>query len=348
MLGYSRSYGLKNNEVCVKEKYNVEVQIGNQTFLSRIFLAPLSSCSDLAFRLISRQEGARFCFFEMLDAQSLLHKSPRAWRILQTNRQDQPVGAQLLGVNPEEMLAAANMILEHVPIQVLDINAACPVRKVFNKGSGACFMQKASELYSIIETLAKNLSVPITVKMRVGLNAVDPDLAVSFAKNCESAGAAALFVHGRCRAQENYGPVRYDAIRAVKNAVRVPVIGSGNVLNPLLAKKMLDESGADGVLIAKGSFGYPSIFSETEEYLRTGVWQPAMDLHRKLALLEQHLEWSYEFNGEMVNRRIGAFAKICLWYIKGFPEASRYRARFYACQNIDALRSLINEIKLRF
>ena len=320
------------------------IQIGNQTIRSRVLLAPLSACSDLAFRLMARSYGAQFCFFEMIDAQSLKYDSERSVRMLRTTIEDQPIAAQLLGSDPEVMRMAAEKIMDRASIQFLDINAACPAKKVFKKGSGSCFMQDPVPLFRIIEYLTQKLAVPITVKMRVGLSQVNIEQAVQFAQGCESSGAAALFVHGRTRSQENYGEVSYSAIRAVKQAVKIPVIGSGNVLNPLLAKKMFNETGCDGVLVAKGSFGNPFIYSEIEEYLKTGYWVPRVDLREKLIALKKHISLAEEIEGERFDRRIGEFGKICLWYIKGFAEASQIRAKVFSCQNVQQLYSLIDQL----
>jgi nifR3 family TIM-barrel protein len=264
--------------------------------------------------------------------------------MLRTCPEDQPIAAQLLGSEPDVMLKAARMVMDRAPISFLDINAACPARKVFKKGAGSCLFNDPAPLYRTIEHLVKNLPVPITVKMRVGLKQVDAARAAEFAKGCESAGASALFVHGRTRDQKNYGPVSYEAVRAVKQAVRIPVVGSGNVMNPMLAKKMLDETGCDGVLVAKGSFGNPTIFRETEEYLRTGVWKPSIDLREKISILKKHLQLVREFEGDRINWRVGELGKVCLWYLKGFAEASRMRARIFASKSDQELISLIDSI----
>src|SRR3989344_1387567 len=199
------------------------IRIGNKEISTNIFLAPLSAVSDLAFRLIAREQGAKFCFFEMFEAHSVVYETPRSERMIRTVPEDLPIAAQILGTEPELMLKAAEILLKKAPITFLDINAACPARKVYNKGAGACLLNDPEPLYRALESLSSRLPVPVTVKMRVGISRVDIPRAVQFAKGCESAGAAALFVHGRSRSQENHGPVSYDAIRAVKEAVRVPV-----------------------------------------------------------------------------------------------------------------------------
>ncbi len=312
---------------------------------TRIILAPLSACSDLAYRVIAREYGAKFCFFEMIDAHSLVYDSPRANRILRTTPSDQPIAAQLLGLDQEVMLRAAEIILKRSPIRFLDINAACPARKVFKKGVGSCLFKNPTPLYELIAYLRERLPVPITVKMRVGLTRVDIPQAVQMAQGCQSAGASALFVHGRPRALENYGEVSYEAIRAVKQAVSIPVYGSGNVLNPPLAKKMLDLTGADGVLIAKGSFGNPFIFKEVEDYLQTGLWTPRLNILEKLSALKKHLLLAKDIDGERLNLRIGEMGKICLWYLKGFQEASRLRTKVFASRNSAELFDLINSLE---
>jgi tRNA-dihydrouridine synthase len=180
--------------------------------------------------------------------------------------------------------------------------------------------------------------------MRVGIDQVDIERAVRFAQGCESAGAAALFVHGRSRSQENFGPVSYEAIRAVKEAVQVPVFGSGNILNPPLAKKMFDETGCDGILIAKGSFGNPFIFKDIETYLATGEWRPLTDLRTKLGVLKKHILLVREIDGPRTLWRVGELAKICLWYLKGFAEASRMRVDIFKSKSDQELLDRIDSV----
>lgn len=320
------------------------IRIGNKEINTNVFLSPLSSCSDLAFRLIAREQGAKFCFFEMFEANSVVYGNPRSERMLRTNPEDQPIAAQILGTEPETMLKAAEVILKKAPITFLDLNAACPARKVYKKGAGACLLNEPEPLYRALEFLSARLPIPVTVKMRVGISHVDIPRAVQFAKGCESAGASALFVHGRSRSQENYGPVSYEAIRAVKEAVRVPVFGSGNILNPPLAKKMFDETGCDGILIAKGAFGNPFIYRDIEIYLATGEWMPDTDLRAKLDVLKKHLLLIRQIDGSRTIWRVGKLAKICLWYLKGFAEASRMRADIFKSKSDQEIIARIDSI----
>jgi len=324
------------------------ITIGDTKIDSKVLLAPLSACSDLAFRLIAREYGAKFCFFEMMDSNSLDHDTPRSDRILRTCPEDQPIAAQLLGTDADTMLHAAEKIIQRVPIAFLDINAACPARKVLKKCAGAHFFKVPDLLYRVIDRLVRALPVPITVKMRVGLNQVDIPAATEFAKGCETAGASAIFVHGRTRSQKNVGEINYEAIKAVKDAVRIPVVGSGNILNPPLAKKMLDQTGCDGVLVAKGSFGNPFIYREIEEYLETGKWTPRTNIKEKLLALKKHILKAREIEGDRLNLRIGALCKICLWYLKGFNEASRMRSRIFLSKNEQELLGLVDGLLVQY
>lgn len=321
--------------------------IGSKKIDTNVFLAPLSGCTDLPFRLIAREHGAQFCFFEMIDSQSLMYDSPRTNRMLRTCTEDRPIAAQILGFDPEVVLHAVEILLKKAPIDFLDINAACPVRKVYRKGTGSHFIVDPIPLYKLIEFIANKITLPITIKMRVGLKNVDISGSVEFAKKCESAGASALFVHGRTREQGNHGTVDYEAIKAVKEAVKIPVFGSGDILNPPLAKKMFDETHCDGILVAKGALGNPFLFQEIKDYLKTGIWTPKTKAEEKISALKKHLLKVYETDGKTSPSRIRNLAKICFWYLNGFEEVSKIRAKVFASKTEEELLARIDEIKFK-
>ena len=316
--------------------------IGSAHLPTNIIFAPLSGCSDLAFRLIVRERGAKFCFFEMVDAHSLLGPHQRRFDILKTTPQDAPIGAQLVGETPELMRDAAQVLLDYTPATLLDINSACPVKKVVKKGAGAGLLQHPETLYRIIEILAKTVAVPVTVKLRIGFNSVNLSTLTDMAKRCEGSGAAALFVHGRTREQAYSGGVDYAAIRVVKGAVTIPVIGSGNVFSPNLAKKMLDETGCDGLLVARGAFGNPWIFQEIEHYLATGGMLPEMATVTRKETLKQHLAYVEEFRQGQPKGKLGFMRKVALWYLKGFPNAAKARGQINEITTYAALLEFID------
>ena len=320
------------------------IRIGSAQFDSNIFFAPLSGCSDLAFRLITRECGAKFCFFEMVDAHSLVGPHPRKFNILKTVEADAPLGAQLVGEDPQMMLDAAQILLEHVPkVPLLDINSACPVKKVVKKGAGAALLRDKSTLFSMIRLLASSLPVPVTVKLRGGYQKIDLYELEELARACEANGIAAIFIHGRSREQGYSGDVNYEAIRTVKQAVSIPVFGSGNVFDPLLAKTMFDETGCDGILVARGAFGNPWIFGQIEEFLTTNTLPPEASRSRRKQVLKRHLAYMMKFKQNSPAGKIGLMRKVSLWYLKGFPNAAKVRGQINSVTEYERLLNFIDE-----
>lgn len=321
------------------------ITVGSYTIPSRIILAPLSGVSDLAFRLIAREHGARFCFFEMVDAHSLVYERARKTAaILQTNGKDMPVAAQLLGADPDMMLRAAKKLLGIVRTPFLDINAACPARKVVGKEAGSHLLLRPDTLAAVIRKLAANLPVPVTVKIRIGYDAPDIAAIGRIAKLCESSGASAIFVHGRTRAQGYAGAVDYDSIRAVKDAVKVPVIASGNIFNGPLAKRMFERTACDGVLVARGAMGKPWVFGEIDEYLRTGAVPPPVDLATKKLVLGRHLAYIEEYKDLTPSGKVGYMRKFAMWYLRGIPDATTVRSRICTVRTCAEMRDLVESI----
>ena len=319
------------------------IHIGSRHIPTNILFAPLSGCSDLAFRLIARECGAKFCFFEMVDAHSLLRPHPRRFEILETTDADLPIGAQLLGSDPSIMLDAARILLDHVNVEFLDINSACPVRKVLKKQAGAALLQNPEQLGTVIETLATHLDVPITVKLRSGFTTFDIPALERVARICEGSGAAALSVHGRTRSQGYSGQVNYEPIRAVKQAVSIPVFGSGDVFSADLAHTMLTETGCDGVLVARGAFGNPWIFRQIETFLTSGDVLPAPTIAEKKAVLKRHLAYIVQYKKNSPAGKLGFMRKITLWYLKGFPHASTIRGLVNSIPDYETLLQFIEE-----
>ena len=322
------------------------IHIGSTQIATNIFLAPLSGCSDLAFRLIAREYGAKFCFFEMIDAHSLLSPNPKKFNILKTLEQDTPIAAQLLGIDPAMMLDAAQILLERVHVSFLDVNGACPSKKVVKRGAGAALLNTPAHLAHIIQTLAASLAVPITVKLRVGFNTSDLPALLDLAKLCEASGAAALFVHGRTRVQAYTGDIDYGAIRAIKHAVTIPVFGSGNIFTPQLAQHMFAETDCDGILVARGAFGNPWIFRTIEQYLQQGIMPSEEDLVVKKTALKKHLAYIAQYKDCTRSGKIGFMRKVTIWYLKGFPLAARIRGQVGAIPDYETLLQFIEQISM--
>ena len=205
------------------------IKIGNVDIKTNILLAPLAGCSDLPFRMIAREHGAKFCFYEMVDSNSLIYNRRESFGNLKTNQKDSPIAVQLLGGDPSGMLEAAEKLLKLVDASFLDINCACPAKKVIKKKSGAHLLRDAPRLYGILEKLVPALKLPITIKIRTGFDKKDNDNIIEMVKHCEGLGVAAIFVHGRLKTQGYAGEVDYDAIKIIKDSVKIPVFGSGNI-----------------------------------------------------------------------------------------------------------------------
>lgn len=311
------------------------LKIGSYELPSNMLLAPMAGCTDLPFRLIAREHGAKFCFFEMVDCNSITYGRKKAVRsILKTVEEDQPIAAQLLGRDPSKMLAGAEEILKIVKPAFLDINAACPARKVVKKKCGAYLLKDEQELCAILKKLSSSLPIPVTVKMRIGYDQAEPSKIAHLAKRCQDSGAAAIFVHGRTRAQGYSGEIDYTSIKAVREAVQIPVFGSGNIFSPELARKMIGETGCDGILVARGALGNPWIFKDE---------RPVSIEERKQAL-KKHLAYIEKYKDAGSRGNAGYMRKTVIWYLKGFALAASIRAKVSLVTSYEKMIKLIDNI----
>jgi tRNA-dihydrouridine synthase B len=346
-------------------------KIGSQDYPS-VMLAPLSGCSDLAFRLIAREHGARFCFFEMIDANSLhsvrkrgltqngylseqgLTPFPKSKSLLllKTLLQDLPIAAQLVGRDADMMLAAAKTILAAAPqISFLDMNAACPAKKVIKKRAGAYLLNDEAELSSIIKKLSSKLPVPVTVKLRTGYDRKNPTAIAKIAKKCESSGASALFVHARTRAQMYSGEIDYESLRAVKDSVRIPVFGSGNIFTAADAKEMTDKTACDGLMVARGALGNPWIFKDIEELVanlggcrRQPPRVTKVSTEERKDVLKRHLAYIERYKDCRQSGKVGCMRKTFLWYTKGLPDSKRLRVKVSLVKSYEKMLELVESL----
>ena len=312
---------------------------------TKIYLAPMSGVTDLAFRLICRKAGAGHCFYEMIDSHAMVRNHPKSRRLLKTVKEDSPISAQLVGSDPDIMLEAAERIISLADISFLDINSACPAKKVVKKGDGAALLKNKTLLAKIIKKLSSALRVPVTVKLRTGFNTKDAGEFVDIARLCEASGASTLFIHGRTYAQGYSGDIDYESIRAAKEAVKIPVFGSGNIFDAFTAKKMCDETGCDGIMVARGALGNPWIFKDIENYLKKGLMPEKPKLSLKKAALKEHLAYIEKYNDIPDRNKAGIRGKIATWYIKSVFNAKRLRDNIYRTKSLEELIDLINSIK---
>lgn len=301
------------------------MRIGPHELSSNLFLSPLAGYTNLPFRLTVRELGGLgWATTDLVNARSLLERNPTALKLVATCPEDRPMAIQLFGSVPEEMRDAA-LRCEELGAQSVDINMGCPVRKVVKIGGGSAMMTELAKTAALVRGMVEAVKIPITAKMRLGWddeNLTAPDLA----RVLEDNGVAALFVHGRTRAQGFSGTVNLAGIRTVVAAVKtVPVIGNGDVTTPEAARHMLDATGCAGVSIGRGAFYDPWIFRRTDHYLRTGELLPEPDFAERARVLRRHFERYCEFYGEAHGARL--FRKVAPWYAKRFGPAKPFKRR---------------------
>ncbi|MFH1655743.1 MAG: tRNA dihydrouridine synthase DusB [Candidatus Omnitrophota bacterium] len=313
------------------------LQIGNLKLKSRLILAPLAGVSDLPFRMLNRKFGCELAFTEMLNCRSLSYKSRKTKQMLFSDPKDRPLGTQLLGNEPK-FIQRALEILEQYKFDIIDFNAACPTRKVVRRGEGAALLKNPKKLSQLLKIIVKNIKIPVTVKIRMGWDRDSVNIK-KLARVCEDSGIDGIFVHGRTSVQGYSGTVDYKAIQQVKRSVKIPVIASGDILSPQLAKKMFDETGCDGILIARGALGNPWIFKQIKEFLKNRkiINIPAIEQIAKTMI--KHLNMYVDFYGERNGVKI--FRKYLIWYTKGLRNVRPFRAKISYIKTKDSAINII-------
>jgi len=315
------------------------LKIGNLKLPSRIMLSPMAGISDLPFRRLNRKFGCSFAFVEMINARSLGHKSKKTQSMLSTNQKDKPLGVQLLGCEPN-FIERAMDILQKYEFDLLDFNSACPAKKVVRRGEGSGLLKDPKKLNQLLKIIVKNSKVPVTAKIRAGWdkNSINAKEAALYAQD---AGIKALFIHGRTKEQGYSGKVDYKIIKAVKDALEIPVIASGDILSAPLAKKMFDETGCDGIAVARGALGNPWIFKEIDEFLKDGKIAARPDLKEIAHTMLEHLDLCIDFYGEKFGVMI--FRKFIGWYTKSLRKVRPLREKASRAKTKEEIITLTQE-----
>ncbi|MBR4139509.1 MAG: tRNA dihydrouridine synthase DusB, partial [Lachnospiraceae bacterium] len=299
------------------------MRIGNVTLDNNVILAPMAGVTDLPFRLLCKEQGAGLLCMEMVSAKAIYYNNKNTEALMEIDDRERPVSLQLFGSDADIMSEMAKRI-EEKPFAILDINMGCPVPKVAGNGEGSALMKNPALVREIVSKVVKAIEKPVTVKIRKGFDEEHVN-AVEIAKIIEDCGAAAVAVHGRTREQYYSGTADWDIIRQVKEAVSIPVIGNGDVTGPESAKKMIDETGVDGIMIGRAARGNPWIFNQIKEYLETGVIpeKPSYDEVREMML--RHARMQLECKGEYTGIR--EMRKHVAWYTAGYPHSAKLRAK---------------------
>jgi nifR3 family TIM-barrel protein len=312
---------------------------------SRYLLSPLAGFTNLPFRRIVREiGGVGLATTDLVNVRSLLANNPKAAELTATCPGDAPLAVQIFGSEPELMADAAR-VLEARGIASIDINMGCPVNKVTRTGSGASMMCRGGETVALVERVVKAVSIPVTVKMRLGWD--DRQItAPEFARAFEETGVAAVAIHGRTRQQGFSGKVSLDGIRAVAEAVRAtPVIGNGDVRTIADADRMLRETGCHGVSIGRGALANPWIFRQLVQWEETGVCDPPGNFDDRMALLRRQFAYVVELRGP--DRAVPFFRRMAHWHLKSMQVMARLRDAFQKARTIGEVETVLAEIIAR-
>lgn len=317
------------------------LKIGNIELPYPVMLAPMAGVSDLPFRLISRSFGAPLAFTEMIDVRAISHRDKRTRKMLLSSLDDRPLGVQLLAADEKYVGGTLDVLVEY-DFDLLDFNAACPTPKVTRKGKGAALLKEPRKLKTILKALVERSKVPVTVKIRTGWDA-DSVNAREVALYAEDAGTSALFIHGRTKAQGYSGGVDYGSIKEVKDALKIPVIASGDNLSLPLIQKMFYETGCDGVAIARGALGNPWIFREAISFFQDGATIGRPTIGERIDTIKRHFDLVLEYSGE--ERGIGIFRKFFIWYTKGLRGTKPLRDKAFRTSRKDLFLEIIEELR---
>ncbi len=317
------------------------MRIGKIELGSNLFLSPLAGYTNLPMRLTLRELGGLgWATTDLVNARSLLERNPVALKLVESSPADRPLAIQLFGSVPEEMRDAA-VACEALGAQAVDINMGCPVKKVTQIGGGSAMMREFEKTAALVRGMVGAIRIPLTAKMRLGwdeANLTAPDLA----RALEDAGAAAIFIHGRTRAQGFGGTVNLAGIRAVVASVRsIPVIGNGDVTTPEAARHMILETGCAGVGIGRGAFYDPWIFRRTDHFLRTGDLLAEPDFAERVRVMRRHFERYCDFYGEARGPRL--FRKVAPWYAKRFGPAKPFKQSILTIESRDDFERVLAE-----
>lgn len=314
------------------------MKIGNVTLANNLILAPMAGVTDLPFRLLCKEQGAGLLCMEMVSAKGIMYNNKNTESLLSIDEREHPVSLQLFGSDPQIISEMAKRIEER-PFDILDINMGCPVPKIVNNGDGSALMKNPILAGQIIEKTARAIGKPVTVKIRKGFTEANVN-AVEMAKIAEASGAAAIAVHGRTREQYYSGKADWDIIRQVKEAVKIPVIGNGDINTPEDAIAMGRQTGCDGFMIARGAQGNPWIFAQLNHYFQTGTHLPKPTPSEMTEMVLRHAKMQIEFKGVLMGMR--EMRKHAAWYTGGYKHAARLRSRINEVETYEQLEELLH------
>ena len=317
------------------------MQIGSLKLENNVFLAPMAGITDRPFRTLCHEMGSGLVYSEMVSAKGIYYNNENTKQLLDIGEEEMPAALQLFGSEPEIMGAMGKKI-EGINAGIIDINMGCPVPKVVKNGEGSALMKTPELAGRIIKALVEMQKKPVTIKIRKGFDDTCIN-AVEMAQIAEENGASAVAVHGRTREQYYSGKADWDIIKKVKKAVSIPVIGNGDIFKPQDAADMLEYTGCDAVMIARGAQGNPWIFKRTIAYLENGILLDEPTPQEKVSMALRHARMLIDYKGEFVGVRQMRAHKA--WYIKGVQGASVIRDKINHCESYEEMAELLEHVK---
>jgi tRNA-dihydrouridine synthase B len=316
--------------------YLKELNIGNVKCKNNIFLAPMAGITDLPFRLICEKYEPGLVVTEMVSSKALLYNDEKTKKLLNVDGEKRPISMQIFGSDEEAMAYGAKYVSKIADI--VDINMGCPAPKVTKNGDGSKLLTDIDKARNIIDAVVKNSNKPVTLKIRLGWDK-EHIVATEVAKLAETLGVSAIIVHGRTRDEYYSGKANLDEIRKVKEAVNIPVIGNGDIVDEETAKAMFEKTGVDGVMIGRAAIGNPWIFERVRYYLETGKKLPEVSIEEKLKIIKEHFLLEIKEKGEYTGIR--EFRKHLAYYTKNLPNSSVFRSKI---NMLDSKESILKEL----
>lgn len=313
------------------------MKIGKIALANPIILAPMAGITDKAFRLLAQEQSCGLVYTEMVSAKALVYRNKKTYELIDLREEKGPISVQLFGAEPGVMAEAAQIVESH-GASIIDINMGCPVPKVVKQNEGSKLMLNPDLAARIVTEIKKRVHIPVTVKFRKGWDEGSIN-AVEFAQRMEASGADALAIHGRTRSQFYAGKADWDIIRQVKDKVKIPVIGNGDVFTPENAFNLFEETNCDGVMIGRGTLGNPWLIGRSIHYLQTGEILPEPSIAEKVKMTFHHSQLAVQYKGETVAMK--EMRKHIGWYFKGLPHATEIRRQITQVTTLKELKELL-------
>ena len=320
-------------------------KIGNVEIKNQVVLAPMAGICNSAFRRIIKEEGAGLIYAEMVSDKALVYESKKTEDMLYMTDYERPISQQIFGSDKISFVEAAKIVYEKMKPDIIDINMGCPVPKVaVGAQAGAALLKNPEKIYEIVSEVVKNVPVPVTVKIRSGWDK-DHINAVEVAKVCERAGASAICVHGRTRSQRYEGISDWNIIKEEKKNVNIPVIGNGDIKTVYDAKRMLEETGCDAIMIGRACLGNPWLIKDTVNYLENNILPKEVTKEERIDMCIKHLNYLLEVKNEKTS--VLEMRSHIAWYLKGLEGSNEIKRKIFVSTTMEEIINILNEFKAK-